>query len=154
VITIPFIRKYKDLNTNLDGLYEDLKTELQQDKDLTIAVENNGVINGVPFKSITAARPTVPRAITGTLREVTVTIAGIPDDWLLELHTGAWFGNMLIPGTGGFLIAGPFGAAAGAGASAVLAADYGRKLKNKIKDMVKKHSGKTYSEDKVETFIS
>ena len=52
------------------------------------------------------------------------------------------------------MIAGPFGAAAGAGASAVLAADYGRKLKNKIKGMVKKHSGKTYAESKIETFIS
>lgn len=151
---MPFVRRYKDLGTNLDTLFEDIKNELQQDKDLTIAVENNGVINGVPFKSITAARATVPRVITGTLREVTVTIAGVPDDWLLELHTGAWFGNMLLPGTGGFLIAGPFGAAAGAGASAVLAMDYGRKLKNKIKGMVKKHSGKTYAESKIETFIS
>ena len=151
---MPFIRRYTDLGTDLDGLYDDVKKELQQDKDLTIAVENNGVINGVPFLSITAARANIPRAVTGTLREVTVTIAGVPDDWLLELHTGAWFGNMLLPGTGGFLVAGPFGAAAGAGASAVLAVDYGRKLKNKIKGMVKKHSGKTYTEDKVETFIS
>jgi len=61
---------------------------------------------------------------------------------------------MLLPGTGGFLVAEPFGAAAGAGALAVLAVDYGRKLKTKIKAMVKKHSGKTYSEEKVETFIS
>ena len=151
---MPFTRRYKDLGTDLDGLYGDVKKELQQDKDLTIAVENSGVNNDVPFKTITAVRANVPRAITGTLREVTVTIAGVPDDWLLELHTGAWFGNMLLPGTGGFLIAGPFGAAAGAGASAVMAVDYGRKLKNKIKDMVKKHSGKKYSEDKVETFIS
>ena len=35
---MPFIRRYKDLGTNLDGLYEDIKKELQQDKDLTIAV--------------------------------------------------------------------------------------------------------------------
>ncbi len=151
---MPFTRRYKDLATDLDGLYDGVKKELQQDKDLTIAVENSGVINDVPFKTITAVRANVPRAITGTLREVTVTIAGVPDDWLLELHTGAWFGNMLLPGTGGFLVAGPFGAAAGAGASAVLAVDYGRKLKNKIKDMVKKHSGKAYTENKVETFIS
>jgi hypothetical protein len=151
---LPFVRKYKDLNTDLDGLYQDIKKELQQDKDLTIANETEGVINDVPFKSITAVRASIPRAITGTLREVTVTVAGHPDEWLLEMHTGAWFGNMILPGAGGFLVAGPFGAAATVGGTMVLAAEYGRKLKNRIKELVKKHSGKAYSESKIETFIS
>ena len=35
---MPFVRRYKDLGTNLDTLFEDIKKELQQDKDLTIAV--------------------------------------------------------------------------------------------------------------------
>ncbi len=147
-------RRYKDLGTDLDGLFKDIKNELQQDKDLTITSETDGNINGVPFKSITAMRATVPRAITGTLREVSVTIAGVPDDWLIEVHAGAWFGNMVLPGAGGFLIAGPVGAAAGAGATVVFAREYGRKLKNKIKELIKKNSGKGYSESKVETFIS
>ena len=112
-----------------------------------------GNINGVDFMAITAAWSSVPRAVTGTLREVTVTLAGEPDDWLLELHTGAWFGNMILPGAGGFLVAGPDGAEAGAGSSPLFAREYGRKLKNCIKELVKKHSGKTYSESKVETFI-
>ena len=146
-------RRYKDLETNLESLYKDIKNELQQDKDLAIASEMNGSINGVPFKTITAARATVPRALTGTLREVTVTIAGVSDDWLLEVHTGAWFGNMILPGAGGFLIAGPIGAAAGAGTTMVFAREYGRKLKNKIKELIKKNSGKQYTESKVETFI-
>jgi hypothetical protein len=151
---MPFVRSYKDLGTNLVGLYEDVKREFQQDKDLTIAGENMGVINEVPFKTITAVRATLPRAITGTLREVSVTIAGHPDDWLLEMHTGAWFGNMILPGAGGFLVAGPFGAAVTVGGTVVLAAEYGRKLKNRIKELVKKHSGKAYSESKIETFVS
>ena len=146
-------RRYKDLGTNLESLYKDIKKELQQDKDLTIISETNGNINNVPFMSMTAARLTVPRALTGTLREVTVTIAGEPDEWLLEVHAGGWFGNLIVPGAGGFLIAGPIGAAAGAGTSIILASEYGRKLKNKIKSLVKKHSGKAYSESKVETFI-
>jgi len=146
-------RRYKDLGTDLDGLHKDIKKELQQDKDLTIISETDGNINGVPFKSITAMRATVPRVVTGTLREVSVTIAGVPDDWLIEVHTGAWFGNMVIPGAGGFLIAGPMGAAVGAGATAVFAREYGRKLKNSIKELIKKNSGKAYSESKVETFI-
>ena len=151
---MPFVRRYKDLSTNLDGLYQDVKDVLQQDKDLTIISENIGVVNDVPFKSITAARATIPRAITGTLREVNVTIAGQPDNWLLEMHTGAWFGNMILPGAGGFLVAGPFGAAATVGGTVVFAAEYSRKLKNKVKELVKKHSGKAYSESKVETFVT
>jgi len=151
---MPFVRRYRDLNTNLDALYQDIKKELQQDKDLTIANETVGVINDVPFKSIIAVRASIPRAITGTLREVTVTIAGQPDDWLLEMHTGAWFGNMILPGAGGFLVAGPFGAAATVGGTVVFAAEYGRKMKNRIKELVKKNSGKAYSESKIETFIS
>ena len=148
------MRKYKDLNTNLDGLYQDIKKELQQDKDLTVANETEGIINDVPFKTITAVRASLPRAITGTLREVTVTIAGYPDEWLLEMHAGAWFGNMILPGAGGFLVAGPFGAAATVGGTVVLAAEYGRKMKNRIKALVKNHSGKAYSESKIETFVS
>ncbi|MBN2336170.1 hypothetical protein JXL21_11470 [Candidatus Bathyarchaeota archaeon] len=151
---MPFVRRYKDLSTNLDGLYTDVVKELQQEKDLEIVKETNGVINDVSFRSVTAARATVPRAVTGTLREVTVTLAGDPDDWMLELHTGAWFGNMVLPGAGGFLIAGPVGSAAAAGTSTLMAVTYGRKLKNQIKNLVKKHSGKKYTEAKVETFIS
>lgn len=150
---MPFVRRYKDLATNLDALYKDIVITLQQEKDLEVAKENEGIINGVGFKSVTAVRGSLPRAVTGTLREVTVTITGVPDDWLLELHTGSWFGNMILPGAGGFLVAGPIGTAAAAGTTTVMAAQYGRKLKNQIKDLVKKHSGKPYSSDKVETFI-
>lgn len=150
---MPFVRRYKDLGTDLDALYMDIVRELQQDKDLEIAKENEGLINGVGFKSVTAIRATLPRAVTGTLREVTITIAGEPDDWLLELHTGSWFGNMILPGAGGFLVAGPVGTAAAAGTTTIMAAQYGRKLKNRIKELVKKHSGKPYTADKVETFI-
>jgi hypothetical protein len=146
-------RRYKDLGTDLEALYKDIKTELQQEKDLSITAETKGNVNGVDFRAITATRASVPRAVTGTLREVTVTIAGEPDDWLLELHTGAWFGNMILPGAGGFLVAGPLGAAAGAGTSVLFAREYGRRLKNRIKNLVKKHSGKTYTEAKVETFV-
>ena len=146
-------RRYKDLGTDLKGLYKDIKKELQQDKDLSIISETHGSINDVPFNSIIAARASVPRFITGTLREVSVTITGVPDDWLLEVHTGIWFGNLVLPSAGGFLIAGPVGAVAGAGTTMVFAREYGRKLKNRIKELVKKRSDKAYSEEKVETFI-
>ena len=146
-------RRYKDLETDLGTLYKDIKKELQQNKDLTIISETNGNINDVPFMSMTAVRSNIPRAITGTLREVSVTIAGVPDDWLLEVHTGSWFGNMVLPGASGFLIAGPIGAAAGAGTTVVFARQYARKLKNRIKELVKKNSDKEYLENKIETFV-
>ena len=72
-------------------------------------------------------------------------------DYLIEAHTGAWFANMIIPGTGAFLLTGPVGGAAVASTSAILAMNYSRILKNKIKDLVKANS-KSYSLEKIETF--
>lgn len=56
-----------------------------------------------------------------------------------------------MPGAGGLLIADPLGGAAAAGASALVAVDYQRKLKNKAKDLVEQHSRK--AAEKVETFL-
>ena len=47
-----------------------------------------------------------------------------------------------------------FGAAATIGGTVVFASEYGRKLKNRIKELVKKNSGKAYSESKIETFVT
>ncbi len=58
---MPFVRRYQDLNTNLDALYKDVKKELQNTKELNIASELSGDINGVPFKSVTASRESIPR---------------------------------------------------------------------------------------------
>ena len=102
--------------------------------------------------SITAHRVSVPKLITGTLREVTVTITGEKNDYLVEMHTGAWFSNMAMPYLGASILVGPLAGLAAAGVSGMYASQYGRKLKNTIKDLVKKHSKEMYSEDKVETF--
>lgn len=151
---MPFVRRYKDLNTDSETLYKDIVNELQNEKELNIGKDLKGDVNGVPFMSVTANRTSIPKLITGTLREATVTITGEGNDYLIEMHTGAWFGNMILPGAGGSLVAGPFGAVATVGGTVVLAAEYGRKLKNRIKELVKKHSGKAYSESKIETFVS
>ena len=60
--------------------------------------------------------------------------------------------NMIVPGTGAFLIAGPVGAVAAGGTTALFAVNYQRKMKNRLKELIKKHSKKAYSDDKVETF--
>lgn len=134
-------------------MYKAIVKELQDNKELNVSKELQGEINGKPFKSVTATRASIPRAFIGALREVTVTVIGAPEDFVIELHTGSWLSNMLMPGAGGLLIAGPLGGAAVAGTTALIAIDYQRKLKNKIKDLVKKYSKKEYTADKIETFM-
>jgi hypothetical protein len=147
-----FVRRYKDMDTNLLALYKEVVSELQNEKELNIGTELSGDMNGIPFMSVTAQRANLPKALTGTLREVTITITGKPNDYLVELHTGAWLSNLIVPGTGAFLIAGPVGAVAAGGATALFAVNYQRTMKNKLKKLIKKHSKKPYSDEKVETF--
>ena len=150
---MPFVRRYKDMNTDLNALYKDIASELQNEKELNIGQELKGDINGVPFMSVTANRTTIPKLITGTLREVTVTITGDRNDYLIEMHTGEWFNNLAMPYMGATILVGPLAGLAAAGTTGLMAANYGRKLKNRIKELVKKHSKEKYSEEKVETFI-
>ena len=161
-----FVRRYKGLNTNLDALYNDIVQELQNTKELNISNELKGNVNNVPFRSVTATRVNLPRVIVGALREVTVTISGKPEDYLIEMHSGAWFANMIVPVTGALLVAGPLGlgvvagtaalastGAAVGGTTALLSANYTRQLKNRVKELVKKHSKQPYTEEKIETFV-
>jgi hypothetical protein len=150
---MPFVRRYREMNTDLDALYKDIVKELQNEKELNIAKELKGDINGVPFLSVTANRASIPKMIIGTLREVTVTITGTKNDYLVEMHTGEWFRNLALPYMGASILVGPLAGLAAAGATGLIAAQYGRKLKAKIKDLVKKHSKEKYSDEKVETFI-
>lgn len=150
---MPLIRRYKDMNTNLDALYKDIRKELQNEKELNLGNELKGDINGVPFMSVTAHRVSIPKLITGTLREVTVTITGVKDDYIIEMHTGEWFSNMAMPYLGATMLVGPLAGLAAAGTTGLIAAQYGRKLKAKIKELVKTHSKSDYSDEKVETFV-
>jgi hypothetical protein len=84
---------------------------------------------------------------------VTVTISGEKNDYLVEMHTGEWFSNMAMPYLGASILVGPLAGLAAAGATGLIAAQYGRKLKGKIKNLVKKHSKAEYNDEKVETFI-
>jgi len=150
---MPFVRRYKDMNTDLNVLYKDIVKELQNEKELNVAKELKGDVNGVPFMSVTANRSSIPKMVTGTLREVTVTITGEKNDYLIEMHTGEWFSNLAMPYLGASILVGPLAGLAVAGTAGLMAAQYGRKLKAKIKDLVKKHSKEKYSDEKVETFI-
>jgi hypothetical protein len=141
------------MNTDLDSLYKDIVKELQNEKELNIGKELKGDVNGVPFMSVTAHRSTIPKLVTGTLREVTVTITGVKNDYLIEMHTGEWFSNLAMPYLGASILVGPLAGLAAAGTTGLIAAQYGRKLKAKIKELVKKHSKAEYTDEKVETFM-
>ena len=149
---MPFVRRYMNMNTDLDALYKDIVHELQNEKELNVVKEMSGEVDKIPFKSVTAARSSIPKTVLGTLREVTVTLTGKSDDYLIELHTGEWFSNLVMPGAGVTIIAGPIAGVVAASTTGLLAINFGRKLKNRIKELVKKHSKSTYTEDKVETF--
>jgi hypothetical protein len=48
------VQHYRGLNTNLDRLYDSIKQELQNQKDIEIVSEYKGTMNSVPLRSIVA----------------------------------------------------------------------------------------------------
>jgi hypothetical protein len=147
-----YVRRYKDMDTNIDDLYKSIVTELSNSKEMNVVNELKGKANDKNFKSVTATRTTIPRAFVGDLWEVTVTITDDPDDFIVEAHIDAWLSNLAMSGAGGFLIAGPIGAGVGAGASDIVAVDYQRKLGKHIRDLVNQHSSKELNINNIESF--
>lgn len=147
-----FVRRYKNMNTDLDDVYKDVIDEFQGMEELNIVNELEGEANGKPFKSVTAVRGNIPRVFVGALREVTMSITGDPNDFIVELHTGAWFSNLAMPGMGGFIIAGPIGGLVGAGASGIVAVDYQMKMSKRLREIVDEHSKEDLTIDKEEIF--
>jgi hypothetical protein len=40
----------------------------------------------------------------GSLREIHVSIMGIPNDYAVEIASGAWFGSLIWPGAVGLIV--------------------------------------------------
>jgi hypothetical protein len=99
-----FVGHYRDLTTDIDQVYDGMLKELQSNTNLNIVKELIGDVQGQHFKTIIAVRNNVPRDFFGALREVSFTITGDADDYIIEVHTGSWFSNMMILGTGGAVI--------------------------------------------------
>lgn len=102
--------------------------------------------------SLSATKASAPRFLVGALREVTVSITGAPEDFLVEGHTGSWFSNIAMPGVAGILIAGPIGFAVGAGTLTIMALDYERKVWKKVRELVEKNSKKHLELNNVEVY--
>ena len=43
---------------------------------------------------------------------IAISILGTPDDYAVEIASGAWFGSILFPGAVGLIVGGPIGLAA------------------------------------------
>ncbi|MDQ4073112.1 MAG: hypothetical protein M3162_02275 [Thermoproteota archaeon] len=145
------VQHYKDLNTNLDKIYEVIKETLNEQKTLTIASEYKGFLNGVPLRSIMALNAS-PKVIVGALREIHVSITGDPDDYAIEVASGAWFESLLIPGVAGLVIGGPIGLAAGATIGGIMAYEFEKKIWKKITEAIKNESEKEPTIDSVDHY--
>ncbi|MGZ5547303.1 MAG: hypothetical protein ACXWFZ_05065 [Nitrososphaeraceae archaeon] len=133
------VQHYRGLNTNLDILYNNIKQELQNQKDLEIVSEYKGTLNSVPLRSIVAVNKS-PKVWVGSLREIHVSITGNPNDYAVEVASGAWFVSLVWTGAVGLVVGGPIGLAAGATVGGIMAYEFEKHIWNKILEVVKKES--------------
>ena len=133
------VQHYRGLSTNLDKLYDSIKQELQIQKDIEIVSEYKGTMNSIPLRSIVAVNKS-PKVWAGSLREIHVSVTGNPDDYAIEVASGAWFGSLIWTGAVGLLVGGPIGLAAGATVGGIVAYEFEKHIWNKILEVVKKES--------------
>jgi hypothetical protein len=133
------VQHYRGLNTNLDNLYKSVKELLEAQKELRIVSEYMGLLNSVPLRSIVAVN-TSPKVWAGSLREIHVSITGNPEDYAVEVASGAWFGSLIWPGAVGLLVGGPVGLAAGVAVGGIMAYEFEKHLWTKVLDVVRKES--------------
>lgn len=145
------VQHYKKLNTNLDNLYGSIKDLIQTQKELRIVSEYKGLLNSVPLRSIVAVN-TSPKVWAGSLREVHVSITGTPDDYAVEIASGAWFGSLIWPGAVGLVVGGPVGLAAGVAVGGIMAYEFEKHLWTKVLEVVKKESATQPSLDSIEHY--
>ena len=125
------VKHYRGFNTNLDRLYDNIKQELQDQKDLQIVSEYIGTKNSVPLRSIVAVNKS-SKVLAGSLHEIHISITGNPNDYAVEVASGAWFGSLVWTGAVGMVFGGPIGLAAGATVGGILAYEFEKHIWNKI----------------------
>ncbi len=125
--------------TNLESLYNSIKTELEREKDLQIVSEYKGELNDIPLRSVIAVNRSL-KVFAGSLREIHVSVTGTPDNYAVEVASGAWFGSILFPGGVGLIVGGPIGLAGGAAIGGIIAYEYEKHIWKKILDVVKRES--------------
>jgi hypothetical protein len=146
------VQHYRGLNTDLDKLYNSIKQLLEdQKKDLQIVSEYKGTLNGVPLRSIVAVNKS-PKVWVGSLREIHVSITGNPNDYAVEVASGAWFGSLAWPGAVGLVIGGPIGLAAGVAVGGIMAYEFEKHVWEKVLEVIKKESPVQPTIDSIEHY--
>src|ERR687890_2132865 len=145
------VQHYRGLNTNLEKLYGSIKGELEVQKDLEIVSEYKGTMNSVPLRSIVAVNKS-PKVWAGSLREIHVSITGNPDDYAVEVASGAWFGSLVWTGAVGLIVGGPIGLAAGATVGGIMAYEFEKHIWTKVLEVVKKESKKQPTLDTIDHY--
>src|ERR671918_193703 len=143
------VQHYIGLNTNLDSLYNSIKKEIQDQKELQIISEYKGTLNELPLRSIVAMNNSL-KVWVGSLREIHVSITGNPNDYAVEVASGAWFGSLLWPGAVGLVVGGPVGLAAGVAVGGIMAYEFEKHVWQKVLEVIKKESVTQPTIDSVE----
>ena len=86
------------------------------------------------------------------LTEIHVSITGNPNDYAVEVASGAWFGSLGWTGAVGLVIGGPIGLAAGATVGGIMAYEFEKQIWKKILEVVKKESEKQPTLDSIEHY--
>ena len=120
-------------------MYNSIKELLVAQKELQIVSEYKGLLNSIPLMSIVAVN-TSPKIWVGSLREIHVSITGNPDDYAVEVASGAWFGSLVWPGAVGLLVGGPIGLAAGVAVGGIMAYEFEKHVWEKVLEVVKRES--------------
>ena len=145
------VQHYRGLNTDLDKLYNNIKQVLEDQKELQIVSEYKGTMNAIPLRSIVAVNKSA-KVWVGSLRDINVSITGNPDDYAVEVASGAWFGSLAWPGAVGLVIGGPVGLAAGVAVGGVMAYEFEKHVWQKVLEVIKKESGVQPTIDSVDHY--
>jgi hypothetical protein len=88
-------------------------------------------MNSVPLRSIVAVNKS-PKVWAGSLHEIHVSITGNPNDYAVEVASGAWFESLLWTGAVGLIVGRPVGLAAGATVGGIMAYEFEKHIWKKI----------------------
>lgn len=88
----------------------------------------------------------------GSLREIHVSIMGIPNDYAVEIASGAWFGSLIWPGAVGLIVGGAIGLAARVAVGGIMAYEFEKHLWQKVLEVVKKESAVNPTIDSVDHY--
>jgi hypothetical protein len=70
------VQHYRGLGRNLENLYNSIKTELENEKNLQIVSEYKGELNDIPLRSIVAVNKSL-KVFAGSLRELHVSTTAL-----------------------------------------------------------------------------